>query len=401
MEDILKRHLPLPFEIKYRTAMTGALDAAEISKNHTLLFEIRNKKSWLVQSDLKTDLLKIATDNEEQWALAGEKQKYAQDTAKQIRAMLRDISQSIFKRNAEGKKIEEMPDWLKPFASQAETIIQVPPQDERYKYGWDAEGLVAWRCHGKKAPEYALEMLVTGNPDAEVVGVWADGTTWAVPAMTEKEYEYQTQARAPQQVKHSLSWHGPHVKEGEVYIKKSTAKEKAWIIMWHHVPGEERPRQKMQIGVHGKPDKDQQDHEERVVEWMVALAQRFAAEDMSKETLQSLKDDFTHELDGPTKKRPAAASKSEPKAKAKAAAKPVPKAEPKRSCAKAAPKLVPKAEPKIKPLAAPKAEPKRSCAKAAPKPVPKAVPKIKPLAKPNRSPLPDLHLFGWDAGDYW
>ena len=220
----------------------------------------------------------------------------------------------------------------------------------------------------KQAPEYAQEMLVTGNPDAEVVGLWADGSTWAVPAMTEKEYEYQTQARAPQQVKHSLSWHGSHVKEGEVYIKKSTAKEKAWIIMWHHVPGEERPRQKMQIGVHGQPDKVQ----ERVVEWMVALAQRFAADDMSKETLQSLKDDFTHELDGPTKKRPAAASKSEPKAKAKAAAKPVPKAEPKRSCAKAAPKLVPKAEPKIKPLAA-----------------------------PNRSTLPDLHLFGWDAGDYW
>ena len=130
--------------------MTGALDAAEISRNHTLLFEIRNKKTWLVQSDLKTDLLKIATDNEEQWALAGEKQKYAQDTAKQIRAMLRDISQSIFKRHAEGKTIDEMPDWLKPFASQAETVIQVPPEDERYKYGWDAEGLVAWRCHVNK-----------------------------------------------------------------------------------------------------------------------------------------------------------------------------------------------------------------------------------------------------------
>ena len=182
MEDALLQHLPLPFSIDYRLKMIGKTNTAEIQKHQTLLFQIRKYRSWFSQSDLAKVLTGVAKAKESEWALARETERYAEETAKMLRAMLHDISQSLHKHKNRGGVV---PEWLKPFAEQPDQhppdVVMVPND----AFGWCTEALIAWRLKGK-VKENAEKIIVPSDPNAEVEARWADGSTWKVPGVMAK-----------------------------------------------------------------------------------------------------------------------------------------------------------------------------------------------------------------------
>ena len=52
-------------------------------------------------------------------------------------------------------------------------------------------------AHQEGGTQNAEEIVLTGNPYAEVVARWPDGVTWQAPGLMERDFQQQSQASAP------------------------------------------------------------------------------------------------------------------------------------------------------------------------------------------------------------
>lgn len=112
LATVLGKHLGIPGSLVYRATVVGNVSSKHITDNVQILLALRAVRTHVNQSTMKLAVLKVADDKKSSWALAGETDKFAEETAIQLRAMLRDISQGLLKI----KDDKKTPDWLKPFS---------------------------------------------------------------------------------------------------------------------------------------------------------------------------------------------------------------------------------------------------------------------------------------------
>ncbi len=112
--EVLSRHVHVPINLKYREVLAGPQDKQEIAKHTDLLKDLPRT---VAQLPLVTALKALATKKEDVWHLAAEKTAWATVTARQLRAMNRDVAQALVK--AKGKE-KAGPDWLRPFLTTVE-----------------------------------------------------------------------------------------------------------------------------------------------------------------------------------------------------------------------------------------------------------------------------------------
>ena len=148
-------------------------------------------------------LEEVAIEKEKEWNMVGEDRlSWAETTSKQIRSMLRDISQSLNKWRSKqsGKKQGPPAKWLLPFVDKDgddkdEDEITETTADKLYKYD-DKKKKAYQYTPGKEHDEESwvyCDTIAKGGQSDEVVATWADGATWSVPGLSFENYEASKQ----------------------------------------------------------------------------------------------------------------------------------------------------------------------------------------------------------------
>ena len=327
LEQFLELHLPLPGCIKYRMEMEGKLDTSELGKHQKLLVGLRGFKTHFNQSYLSSTLLKVAITKESEWHLASEKPVYACETSKQLRAMLRDISQGLVK--SKSKKGAKEPEWLAPFSGKEDHKDEEALHDQSdWLYKYDEVMRAAYRYSPGDADGNRSYCLKMDAPDGategdEIQASWHDGSTWRVPGMSIGDYKNFKQGSkaalpplagsAPGAKKGkatvSAEWQGPDQHGGLVMVKRSSAKGKEWAILWLS-PKDGRRVQKCQVILNDLSPDDRQ----KAIDFAIDLGKTFAATTMDKADLEKQKKEFLANLaskgSAALRKRPAASSGS-------------------------------------------------------------------------------------------
>ena len=111
--------------VEYRDNVNGDLNSDLILAQQELLLAIRQVTSFASQGRFKEALTACATVHSAEWCLGAEEKEWIETNAVRIRAMLRDISQTILK--AQGH-IDRCPKWCRVFwpSSGAEGASEEP-----------------------------------------------------------------------------------------------------------------------------------------------------------------------------------------------------------------------------------------------------------------------------------
>ena len=174
-------HLGIPGSVSYRTEIHGALEVLALVSQSVLLKALREIGTHFPQSRMEKALAEAAIKKQESWLLYGNDLKeWVTVTAKQIRAMLRDVQQACMKK--ENKKT---PDWAQAFISDADAAHDIEMGAWLFKY--DTELKVAYRFKPEQADcKEWCDHMVEGN--TEMVASWSDGVTWPVPGLKPQVY---------------------------------------------------------------------------------------------------------------------------------------------------------------------------------------------------------------------
>ena len=262
----LKEHILLPGEINYRSDYThgqggsttaGArkskVDSKEITKNSKLLLGLRSFKLHLTQKQLTNMLMDVAAANEGKWNLSTEKTEWAEETSKQVRNMLRDLSQALLKFKSKAKTGDQPTGWLKQFwngddeqgdgfeasdpeasesrpaasgncprasesgpeasenrpaASEPEATEEALPMQSRasskssetFSDGkmvrYCSQSRMAYRWEPGTNDKDWCQRMSKPSSGNEIIAVWPDGKFWRVPGMTVSMY-YNTKPELP------------------------------------------------------------------------------------------------------------------------------------------------------------------------------------------------------------
>ena len=195
LEQFLVQHMPLPGSICYRTEMEGKQDTSAIMKHTDLLVGLRGFKRFFTQSALKDVLSRASEKKESEWRLATERGVFADETAKQLRAMMRDVSQALVKwKSKRGNK--PPPSWLVAFTAhekdsgEPEHSATTAAPEKEWVYEYCREMRAAYRYPASKtkdAREYC-DKMDAGKDTDEIQGTWSDGSTWSAPGMSVSDY---------------------------------------------------------------------------------------------------------------------------------------------------------------------------------------------------------------------
>ena len=218
---ILEAHLDSP-QVHYREQLEGTVDFAMLLKYKKLLLALRKgaaPSGAIVQSACANALKKLFDDRKGAWHLIGrEAAQVATSTAKKLRAMSRDVQQSLLKAKAKGR----YPAWLisvlqlphdviaepddqehAPAQEQAPAAEHAPPgassscsgpaervsssqapegiyfsQKKRLAYKVLQDGKIIWAQSTGPPKDYSGD-----DPAVEQVAFFEDGTTWSVPGL--------------------------------------------------------------------------------------------------------------------------------------------------------------------------------------------------------------------------
>ena len=115
--DACRAHVLKPDSLKYRESLAGPCLPALLQENTAMLLAVRAATGEvpLVQKTAQEGFMRLATVNEEMpyWHLGAKAAKWSERSAKKLRAMLRDVSQSLHKEKSRYKSCTKP--WLQPF----------------------------------------------------------------------------------------------------------------------------------------------------------------------------------------------------------------------------------------------------------------------------------------------
>ena len=257
---IFRAHVNPPEQMRYRTKLDGVCAPTVITNNQNLLLELLAgpcAEGNLAQTKTKECFMAVAADREEVWHLATETETWAENAAKMVRAMMRDIQQTIMKNS-----IRNMPDWVTPFlgANAKIAVITVTedsqPEQLIYIYAWNDYMKTAVRIpiigkdprrrRGDPEPCKRLEKPADAKGTDNMVAHWQDGSTWAVPQQTVGQHKQSKEAKKIEAI-----WEGTK-DDATISLKTSTSKDKSWLIIWSKQKGK-RIYQVLQLATHVLP----------------------------------------------------------------------------------------------------------------------------------------------------
>jgi hypothetical protein len=118
VSTVFAKHIKNPSDIQYRTDVSkSGQDVERITQNQAMLVELRNGPLdgvSITQQVARDAMAKVAAAMEARWHLSTEAGQWSVDTAKKVRAMLRDIASSIAKHKRR-PSTQPPPSWLEPF----------------------------------------------------------------------------------------------------------------------------------------------------------------------------------------------------------------------------------------------------------------------------------------------
>ena len=108
--DVVARYLK-PEQLPYRTSMGGKMQSSELVRHAAWLKDIRALSTFLNQSTLEPLIKSVCESKESTWHLGNEIDTFSKETALSLRAMLRDVQQTLVKHKSDGK----IPSWCAQF----------------------------------------------------------------------------------------------------------------------------------------------------------------------------------------------------------------------------------------------------------------------------------------------
>ena len=286
LHAILAAHLDSP-QVQYREQIEGPVDFPMLLKYKEVLLALRKgaaPSGAIVQSACTNALRNLFDDRKADWHLIGrEAAQVATSTAKKLRAMSRDVQQSLLKAKAKGK----YPEWLisvlqlphdviaesaeEPVPAQlhAAAAEDAPPgasgsdsgpapdvsrslapegiyysQKKGLAYKVLHDGKIMWAQSIGPPKDYSGD-----DPTVEKVAFFEDGTTWSVPGLLVAGAVAAQKQDAHKQVKgkkHGAPplWHASQ--DGrQITIRASMRKGIKEIITWL-VDGD-KPKSQIQV----------------------------------------------------------------------------------------------------------------------------------------------------------
>ena len=111
---VLQRWVATPGQLRYRETVRGCLQPAILESHVGLITALRAgpcQQGALPQSAVEAAFQRLAASREGDWHLGAQQAAYAKSAAAMVRAMLRDVGQSLGKAAARGTE----PKWLAAF----------------------------------------------------------------------------------------------------------------------------------------------------------------------------------------------------------------------------------------------------------------------------------------------
>lgn len=326
VQAFLKDHLPEPGAIRYRVELEGKQDNQELVKHTTFLAGLRSFRTHYNQGLLQKLIEKVCNEKEESWHLSTEKTKFSRECATMIRAMLRDVSQGLTKlksKRGRASKDPPVPAWLKPFFEEGADAGNGPKdaekKDHEYMYRYDPVAKSAYRAGRDQEREYCLRMVCSEDESAEMEAEWQDGDKWKVPGLSCADYKQAKSgvavvktplagsAKQASKTKPS-EWEGKDNQGGLVVVKKSSAKLKEWIILWHYPKGDDKnTKQQVAQIVLSTLSKE---NSALAVDFMVQVGKEFANNELKKDHITALKTTFLAGLKLPKPTKAASTKRS-------------------------------------------------------------------------------------------
>ena len=208
-----------PTQISYRDALNGTMKSDDIKPHQTLLIALRGVAASFAQSTLELAIHEVAVSKAKDWNMQGaDASQFACDTSRRLRAMLRDISQTLVKN-------QQVPDWAQPYvasgdAAPAASAAVAPAAGSGApapRFEWDPVAVRATMLLAGQAPKMAKPEAPQGaDPDDECIAVFGEHT-WTIPGFTVREL-----AEGQDEVKPVVGGAGPGGKKTPLRSSAST-----------------------------------------------------------------------------------------------------------------------------------------------------------------------------------